>query len=172
MMACGIAGLFVGYVVVKFPGSKLSGYLRQVSFLPYLVPSIGFAAACLSLFAVARGPIPSIYGTLFLVVLVMSVNPGFSGQVFLPEVLPKITQVRQWLGEVNPAALSVRGEPTWVTTGSRLWANPDPTPDGEWVVFYSRDQPEGDVYVSRPDGTGLRQLTSDAAIDRVPRWSP
>jgi Tol biopolymer transport system component len=40
------------------------------------------------------------------------------------------------------------------------------------VVFYSRDQPEGDVYVCRPDGTGLRQLTSDVAIDRVPRWSP
>ena len=59
-----------------------------------------------------------------------------------------------------------------MTTGSRLWANPDPTPDGEWVVFYSRDQPEGDVYVCRPDGTGLRQLTSDPAVDRVPRWSP
>ncbi len=29
------------------------------------------------------------------VVLVMSVNPGFSGQAFLPEVLPKIRQLRQ-----------------------------------------------------------------------------
>jgi Tol biopolymer transport system component len=73
---------------------------------------------------------------------------------------------------LDPATLSVKGEPSWVTTGSRLWANPDPTPDGEWVVFYSRDQPEGDLYVCRPDGTGLRQLTSDAAGDRVPRWSP
>jgi Tol biopolymer transport system component len=73
---------------------------------------------------------------------------------------------------LDPATLTVKGEPGWVTSGSRMWANPDPTPDGEWVVFYSRDQPEGDVYVCRPDGTGLRQLTSDAAIDRVPRWSP
>jgi Tol biopolymer transport system component len=73
---------------------------------------------------------------------------------------------------LDPATLAVKGEPSWVTTGSRLWANPDPTPNDEWVVFYSRDQPEGDVYVCRPDGTGLRQLTSGAAIDRVPRWSP
>jgi Tol biopolymer transport system component len=73
---------------------------------------------------------------------------------------------------LDPATLTVKGEPSWVTSGSRMWANPDPTPDGEWVVFYSRDQPEGDVYVCRPDGTGLRQLTSDVAIDRVPRWSP
>jgi Tol biopolymer transport system component len=73
---------------------------------------------------------------------------------------------------LDPAALTANGEPSWVTTGSRLWANPDPTQDGDRVVFYSRDQPEGDIYVSRTDGTGLRQLTSDAAIDRVPRWSP
>jgi Tol biopolymer transport system component/tRNA A-37 threonylcarbamoyl transferase component Bud32 len=73
---------------------------------------------------------------------------------------------------LDAATLTVKGEPSWVTSGSRMWANPDPTPDGEWVVFYSRDQPEGDLYVCRPDGTGLRQLTSDVAIDRVPRWSP
>jgi Tol biopolymer transport system component len=73
---------------------------------------------------------------------------------------------------LDPATLTVKGEPVWVTSGSRMWANPDPTPDGEWVVFYSRDQPEGDVYVCRSDATGLRQLTSDKAIDRVPRWSP
>jgi Tol biopolymer transport system component len=73
---------------------------------------------------------------------------------------------------LDPASATVKGESAWVTTGSRLWANPDPTPDGECVAFYSRDQPEGDVYVSRPDGAGLRQLTSDPAVDRVPRWSP
>jgi Tol biopolymer transport system component len=73
---------------------------------------------------------------------------------------------------LDAATLTVKGEPSWVTSGSRMWANPDPTPDGEWVVFYSRDQPEGDLYVCRPDGTGRRQLTSDIAIDRVPRWSP
>jgi len=38
-------------------------------------------------------------------VLVMSVNPGYSGQVFLPEVLPKVRYLHQRLKEINPTAL-------------------------------------------------------------------
>jgi Tol biopolymer transport system component len=67
---------------------------------------------------------------------------------------------------------AVKGNPAWVTSGSRLWSTPDPSPDGEWVVFYSLTQPEGQLYVSHPDGTGLRQVTNDMAVDRAPRWSP
>ena len=37
-------------------------------------------------------------------VLVMSVNPGFSGQSFLPEVLPKLTILRRNMEKVNPTA--------------------------------------------------------------------
>ena len=37
-------------------------------------------------------------------VLVLSVNPGYSGQTFLPEVLPKISAIRQLLQQVNPTA--------------------------------------------------------------------
>ena len=37
-------------------------------------------------------------------VLVMSVNPGFSGQSFLPEVLPKVAQLRQEMENINPTA--------------------------------------------------------------------
>jgi ribulose-phosphate 3-epimerase len=38
-------------------------------------------------------------------VLVMSVNPGFSGQRFIPEVLPKVNQIRNLLDKINPEAL-------------------------------------------------------------------
>ena len=38
-------------------------------------------------------------------VLVMTVNPGYSGQTFLPEALPKVRQIRDWLDEINPEAL-------------------------------------------------------------------
>jgi ribulose-phosphate 3-epimerase len=38
------------------------------------------------------------------VVLVMSVNPGYSGQIFLPEVLPKVAQVRQMLDRYSSHA--------------------------------------------------------------------
>jgi Tol biopolymer transport system component len=72
----------------------------------------------------------------------------------------------------DPVSGAIKGEPTWVTTGSRRWSSPDPSPDGDWVAFYSLVRPEGDVHLARPDGTGLRQLTGDAAIDRLPRWSP
>ncbi len=37
-------------------------------------------------------------------VLVMTVNPGYSGQSFIPEMIPKIAQIRNMLDEVNPAA--------------------------------------------------------------------
>ena len=38
-------------------------------------------------------------------VLVMSVNPGFSGEKFLPEATPKIAQVRAMLDAINPKAM-------------------------------------------------------------------
>lgn len=67
----GLLGLLVGYVVVRTPVRPLSGFLRQVTFLPYLVPGIAFAAAYLSLFAVQRGPIPALYGTAAILMLAL-----------------------------------------------------------------------------------------------------
>jgi serine/threonine-protein kinase len=72
----------------------------------------------------------------------------------------------------DPIRAEVVGDPVWVTTGSRRWANPEPSPDGTQLVSYSLVEPEGDLYLMNADGTGLRQLTSDTAIDRLPRWSP
>jgi ribulose-phosphate 3-epimerase len=43
-------------------------------------------------------------------VLVMSVNPGFGGQSFIPQALGKIARVRRWLDEIkSPAELEVDG---------------------------------------------------------------
>jgi Tol biopolymer transport system component len=73
---------------------------------------------------------------------------------------------------LDPRTANVTGDQTWVTSGSRRWSSPDPSSDGESVVFYSLTEPEGDLYVARANGTGLRRVTGDSAIDRVPRWSP
>lgn len=70
-LTSGIFGLLVGYVVVRTPFRPLSTFLRQVTFLPYLVPGIAFAAAYLSLFAVARGPVPALYGTVWILILAL-----------------------------------------------------------------------------------------------------
>jgi ribulose-phosphate 3-epimerase len=43
-------------------------------------------------------------------VLVMTVNPGFGGQLFIPEMLPKVAEVRRMLDEIgSPAWLEVDG---------------------------------------------------------------
>lgn len=73
-VACGVLGLTIGYAVVRLPGTWLSSFLRQVSFLPYLIPGMAFAAAYLTLFARPRGPIPALYGSILLLVLVMVVT--------------------------------------------------------------------------------------------------
>ena len=48
-------------------------------------------------------------------VLIMSVNPGFGGQSFIPEVLPKIRQLRQMCDE--------RGLDPWIEVDGGLKAN-------------------------------------------------
>ncbi len=54
---------------------------------------------------------------------------------------------------------------------SRQPVGPDLSRDGQWLTFYSIGKQE-DIYVVRPDGSGLRQLTDDPFQDRGPRWSP
>ncbi len=71
---CAIAGLLIGYTVVRLRGTTLSKLLDQISFLPYLIPSIAFGAIYLSLFAKPRGFIPSLYGTFTLLILVTTVK--------------------------------------------------------------------------------------------------
>ena len=67
----GLLGILTGYVVVRTNFRPLSIFLRQVTFMPYLVPGIAFAAAYLSLFAVARGPVPALYGTTAILILAL-----------------------------------------------------------------------------------------------------
>jgi eukaryotic-like serine/threonine-protein kinase len=71
----------------------------------------------------------------------------------------------------DPGAGRVSGELQPVTQGSRVVRFGDVSPDGNWVVF-DTETPQEDLYLVRPDGSGLRQLTNDPAKDRVPRWSP
>ena len=67
----GVLGMLIGYVVVRSPARWLGTALRTTAFTPYLVPGIAFAVAYLSLFAVQRGPIPALYGTALILVLIL-----------------------------------------------------------------------------------------------------
>jgi iron(III) transport system permease protein len=65
-----LLGVLVGYLVVRSKNKRLAGLLDQVSFLPYLIPGIALGAMYLSLFAVRRGPVPALYGTFTLLVVI------------------------------------------------------------------------------------------------------
>jgi Tol biopolymer transport system component len=63
--------------------------------------------------------------------------------------------------------------PTPVTRGSKGFNSPDPSPDGASIVFTTAFSGQReDLFVSRSDGTNLRQITNDSANNRLPRWSP
>jgi iron(III) transport system permease protein len=70
----GYVVVLVGYVVVRSPVRPVAVFLRQVTFFPYLVPGVAFAAAYLSLFAVPRGPIPALYGTAAILILALAAD--------------------------------------------------------------------------------------------------
>lgn len=66
---CGVAGMLIGYTVVWTRGTRLFRMIDQPAFLSYLMPSIAFGSIFLALFAVPRGPIPSLYGSFWLLVI-------------------------------------------------------------------------------------------------------
>lgn len=114
-VSAGILGQLVGYVVVRSPSRVLATTLRQLTFLPYLVPGIAFAVAYLSLFAVPRGPIPALYGTAAILVLIYTAEQmpftsraGISSMMQLDPGLEEAAQVagagwwRRMVGVILP----------------------------------------------------------------------
>lgn len=72
-LLAGMVGLLVGYVNVRAHGGLMAWMLRQMSFVPYLIPGIALGAAFLSWFAVRRGVVPALYGSDILLVLALLV---------------------------------------------------------------------------------------------------
>ena len=95
----GIAGILIGYAVVKGKKTRLAALLEQGSFLPYLIPSIAFGAIYLSLFSRSIGPLPPLYGTFVLLVMVcVAKNLPFSAR-------SGISSMMQVAGELEEAAM-------------------------------------------------------------------
>ena len=67
-------GLVIAYIVVRREGNPLARALDQVAFIPFLFPTIAFGAMYLTLFAEPVGPIPALYGTFTLLVLISVVS--------------------------------------------------------------------------------------------------
>lgn len=58
-----------------------------------------------------------------------------------------------------------------LTFGEHSMHEPDMSPDGHWIAVRIQD-PQEDLAIIHPDGTGLRRLTNDVFSERDPRWSP
>jgi eukaryotic-like serine/threonine-protein kinase len=71
---------------------------------------------------------------------------------------------------LDPATMMVTGDPVPVTRGSRVVATPVPSPDNEWLTYWTPQEGE-DIYIMRSDGTDVRRLTNDQYKNRLPRWS-
>ena len=69
-----IIGLIIAYIVVRRPDNPLANAFDQIAFIPFLFPTIAFGAMYLTLFAESVGPIPALYGTFTLLVLISVVS--------------------------------------------------------------------------------------------------
>jgi iron(III) transport system permease protein len=65
-----LLGVILGYAIVKGRGTRLSKLVEQLAFIPYVIPGIAFGAVYISMFTKPFGPIPALYGTFALLVVV------------------------------------------------------------------------------------------------------
>ena len=69
-VVAGTSGILIGYAIVKRRGSFLSNAVNNLSFFPYLMPSMAFGAIYLSL----STKLPALYGSFFILAVVGSVK--------------------------------------------------------------------------------------------------
>jgi iron(III) transport system permease protein len=65
-----LLGIFLGYAIVKGRGTRLSKLVDQLAYIPYVIPGIAFGAVYIAMFIKPLGPIPALYGTFALLVIV------------------------------------------------------------------------------------------------------
>jgi iron(III) transport system permease protein len=65
-----LLGILLGYAIVKGRGTRLSKLVEQLAFIPYVIPGIAFGAVYIAMFTKKLGPIPALYGTFALLVIV------------------------------------------------------------------------------------------------------
>jgi len=65
-----LLGIILGYAIVKGRGTRLSKLVEQLAYIPYVIPGIAFGAVYIAMFAKKLGPLPPLYGTFALLVIV------------------------------------------------------------------------------------------------------
>lgn len=73
-LIAGSIGILSGYATAKAKGTKMATLLSNLAFFPYLMPALAFGAIYLSMFSKQYGPFPSLYGTVWILILAGSVK--------------------------------------------------------------------------------------------------
>jgi iron(III) transport system permease protein len=95
-----LLGVILGYAIVKGRGTRLAKLVEQLAFIPYVIPGIAFGAVYIAMFAKQMGPIPPLYGTFALLVVVSvakhipySSRSGVSAQLQVGRELEEAAEV-------------------------------------------------------------------------------
>ena len=92
----GVLGLLVGYAVVRGRGARLAKWLESIAFAPYIFPSIALGAIYIGMFSTSIGPVPALYGTFTILVLITVIkNLPFTSRTGIAAIL----QIHQSLEE-------------------------------------------------------------------------
>lgn len=73
-IGAGTLGFLAGYCIVRRRGSFISRLVEDLTFIPYLIPSMAFSAIYLSMFGTKRGIIPSLYGSFAILALIGTIK--------------------------------------------------------------------------------------------------
>ena len=94
-LAAGIIGTLIGYCVSKNRRSKWAGYVNNIAFLPYLMPSLAVGVA----FFILSSHVPNLYNTFLLLVLAGTVK-------YIPFASrSSLNSMMQLSGEIEEAAI-------------------------------------------------------------------
>src|SRR5690606_19208868 len=109
-LCTGVLGLLVGYAVVRGRGTRLSRALEGIAFAPYIFPSIALGAIYIGMFSTPYGPIPALYGTFAILVLITVVKnlpftsrTGIAAMLQIDKSLEEAARVQGigWLGRMG-----------------------------------------------------------------------
>ncbi len=99
--------------------------------------------------------------------------PGIGGSVDWSPDSKKLLIYAGPTGDKNIFLVDVAAETAVQLTNGGNNAASSFSPDGQWIAFNSlRNNDQADIFIIRPDGTGLRQVTNDPEPDWQPQWEP